>query len=362
MQKINYYVLASEKTEFFNEYLEAYFIKLDNIFKNTLLVLQEKISQKKDYKNFLLKPEISSLLLDFDKTKNKNSLQKFVNELKIYIKEWIESKNICFNKWEKIPGTNIKLTIEDLNPYNTFEAHPDHKTTGWILGFGHKSKEEWLNIYKKTFELLKKVDSGFFFEINLLINKIIPLGTAKNVHNSASYKECIGHLYLGYEITSEFPEILNLEAIIHEFSHNKLNLIMHFDPIILNAYEEKYYSAIRPDARPISGVFLGYHAFAPTMYILMKAYNDGLIEKDESLLNKIVLYHFKTKLLQKVIQKYANLTEIGKKISSEIDFVIEKMDEIFAQINPEKKLIEKAKQEQKNHFENVARSFQNLYY
>lgn len=87
MQKINYYVLASEKTEFFNEYLEAYFIKLDNIFKNTLLVLQEKISQKKDYKNFLLKPEISSLLLDFDKTKNKNSLQKFVNELKIYIKE-----------------------------------------------------------------------------------------------------------------------------------------------------------------------------------------------------------------------------------------------------------------------------------
>lgn len=196
----------------------------------------------------------------------------------------------------------------------------------------------------------------------MLINKIIPLGTAKNVHNSASYKECIGHLYLGYEITSEFPEILNLEAIIHEFSHNKLNLIMHFDPIILNAYEEKYYSAIRPDARPISGVFLGYHAFAPTMYILMKAYNDGLIEKDESLLNKIVLYHFKTKLLQKVIQKYANLTEIGKKISSEIDFVIEKMDEIFAQINPEKKLIEKAKQEQKNHFENVARSFQNLYY
>lgn len=118
-----------------------------------------------------------------------------------------------------------------------------------------------------------------FYEVTSVIKKIIPLGTAKETHNSASYKECIWHLYLWYEITSNEPEVLNMDAIIHEYSHNKLNLILHFDSVILNPYEEKYYSAIRPDARPISGVFLGYHAFAPVMYLIMKAYNDGLIEK-----------------------------------------------------------------------------------
>jgi HEXXH motif-containing protein len=54
------------------------------------------------------------------------------------------------------------------------------------------------------------------------------------MHNSASYKECIGHLYMGYTIDSDKPEINNLEAIIHESSHNKLNLLLHFDPIVLN--------------------------------------------------------------------------------------------------------------------------------
>jgi HEXXH motif-containing protein len=47
------------------------------------------------------------------------------------------------------------------------------------------------------------------------------------------------------------PEINNLEALIHESSHNKLNLLMQFDPIVLNDMQEKYYSAIRPDARHI---------------------------------------------------------------------------------------------------------------
>jgi len=47
------------------------------------------------------------------------------------------------------------------------------------------------------------------------------------------------------------PEINNLEAIIHESSHNKLNLIMQFDEVLLNTREEIYYSAIRPDARHI---------------------------------------------------------------------------------------------------------------
>jgi HEXXH motif-containing protein len=72
----------------------------------------------------------------------------------------------------------------------------------------------------------------------------------------------------------EQPELSNLEAIIHESSHNKLNLLFHFDPLILNSLDENYYSPFRPDARHLKGVFLAMHAFVPTIYILMKAYKN----------------------------------------------------------------------------------------
>ena len=61
---------------------------------------------------------------------------------------------------------------------------------------------------------------------------------------------------MGYTIDSEFPEINILEALIHESSHNKLNLLMHFDEVILNEKDEKYYSPYRPDARHIHGIYL----------------------------------------------------------------------------------------------------------
>lgn len=69
---------------------------------------------------------------------------------------------------------------------------------------------------KKTFNLLKQLDEWIYEELNQIITKIIPLWTAKQMHNSASYKECIGHLYMWYTIDSDKSEINNLEAIIHE--------------------------------------------------------------------------------------------------------------------------------------------------
>jgi hypothetical protein len=33
------------------------------------------------------------------------------------------------NKGQKIAGTDIRLTVEDNNPYNQNEAHPEHRLT-----------------------------------------------------------------------------------------------------------------------------------------------------------------------------------------------------------------------------------------
>jgi hypothetical protein len=51
-------------------------------------------------------------------------------------------------------------------------------------------------VYEKSFTLLQQVDESFYDELNFIISKIAPLGTARGLHNSASYKETIGTLYL----------------------------------------------------------------------------------------------------------------------------------------------------------------------
>ena len=367
MQNLKYYVLWKKDSPLLKEYLEKFYKKLLIDIKNIsdLWYLKNEIENllKQENRDFILNADISSLINSIIIDNNVENIEKLKNEINIFLNEWIESKNLTQNKWKLIAWTNIKLTVDDNNPYNKQEAHPDH-IKEWAISWNwwKKTEEEWLGVYEKTFNLLKQLDEWIYDELNQIITKIIPLGTAKWMHNSASYKECVWHLYMWYTIDAWTPEINNLEAIIHESSHNKLNLILQFDSIVLNDKSLKYYSAIRPDARHIHWVFLWYHAFAPTMYIVMKAYNDWFLWEDEHWLEKIVLYHIKTKFLQKVIKKYAKLTELWKEISDEIDYVISKMDILLKEIKPSKEIIDRAKKRQIDHFNEVNKNYPHLEY
>jgi len=364
---LNYYVLWTKNSPLLKEYFDKYYNKLikdlENIQKEYSFIKLNELLKQKDQKKFILDADISSLIQSITIEDDKNSLNNLKDEIDIFLNEWINSSHLTMNKWKKIAWTNIKLTDTDNNPYSNLEAHPHHKQS-WAVSWnwGEKKEQEWLDSYEKTFHLLKQLDEWIYEELNQIITKIIPLGTAKWMHNSASYKECIGHLYMWYTIDSSTPEINNLEAIIHESSHNKLNLIKQFDPLLENDYTEKYYSAIRPDARHIHWVFLWYHAFAPTMYIIMKSYKKWYLWNWWMWLDKIVLYYIKTKFLQKIVKKYWRLTKIWKDISSEIDYVISLMDKLFKEINPSKEVILKAKEQQKIHFNEVNKNYPHLEY
>jgi len=372
---LKYYVLWKKDNKMIKDYQEKYYLKLLNQLeeiKNNW-ILKEEIEKltKVENKNFVLNPDQSSIINYLYKEiillqpqnlwDYKIYQDKLKREINLFL-SW-EFDKLIMSKWEKIAWTNIKLTIEDNNPYNKLDDHPEHIMQWAISGnWWERSEEDWLETYAKTFELLKKVDEWIYNELNQIIKKIVPLGTARWMHNSASYEECVWHLYMWYTIDSDKPEVNNLEAIIHESSHNKLNLIMQFDPIVLNDKTEKYYSAIRPDARHIHGIFLGYHAFAPTMYIIMKAYRDWYLWQDSNWFEKIVLYYIKTKFLQKMIKKYAILTDLWKEISSEIDYVISMMDGIIKDLKPSNEIIKIAKEKQQEHFNSVNKNYPNLEY
>lgn len=368
MQELKYFVLWKKDSPLLQEYLEKYYHKLisdlGEIWEKIDMSEKIKILINNDnLKRFLLNGDISSLIQSIKLDDNIQSIGSLITEIDIFLTEWTDSPNLTQNKWTKILGTTIRLTDYDNNPYNKDEAHPNH-IDSWAVSWNwwEKKASEWIDVYNNTFKLLKLCDEWIYDELNQIITKIIPLWTEKNMHNSCSYKECIWHIYLGYTLGTDIPEINNLEAIIHESSHNKLNLLLQFDPLVLNNKQEKYYSAIRPDARHIHGVFLGYHAFAPTIYIIMKAYKQWLLWDNSAWLEKITLYYIKVKFLQKVIKKYAKLTNLWIEISCEIDYVINQMSILFNTLKVDISIIQNAKKQQIIHFNEVNKKYPYLEY
>ena len=364
MKDLKYYVLWRKDSPLLKEYKERFYQKLiqdlQKLADNGTLKTEIEELLWSENRDFILNPDISSLINGLSIEWLPVYEEKLQNEIHFYLIG--ESEKLTMNKWKKIAGTDIRLTIEDNNPYNQNEAHPEHRLTWWVIWWWEKSEEEWLKVYIKTFELLKMLYEGIYDELNQIIKKIIPLWTAESLHNSASYKECIGHLYMWYTTGSDKPEINNLEAIIHESSHNKLNLIMQFDPIVVNDKTEKYYSAIRPDARHIHGVLLWIHAFVPTIYMLIKAYKSGMLWNDQHWLDKIVLYYMKNKFMYKVMTKYAKFTPLWQEIFDEIVYVIWLSDKLFKELNPSKESIMRAKERQTEHFMQVNKHYPHLEY
>lgn len=353
-------VLWYTENTLIQEYREKYFQVLLTFFCNSHIEEWIKWSflklDEESKKNYLLHPDISSLVHDL---KNKSSIDKLEKEMKSLYSGL--SENITMNSWENIPNTDIKLTLHDNNPYNFQVGHPDHDQDG-MLWWGEKSEKEWLDVFWKAFSLLQKVDEKFFQELNYIIKKIVPMKTSLDVHNSCSYKECIGTLYLGYTINARQPELNILEALIHESSHNKLNLIMQSERLHLNDYQLAYYSPYRPDARHIQWVLLWVHAIVPTVYVILRGIEQGYI-KDKWWHEKVILYHIKNKLGLRVLWRYAKFTSIGRKIFDDISEVIKISDAMIQKIEVLQSLEKKSIQNRaKEHFLEVQRNYLHLKY
>ena len=151
----------------------------------------------------------------------------------------------------------IYLALSDNNPLSHFEAHPDKQ--GNTLDLGEKSLEEWLASLRRSFEIVDEYLPLVGEEMRLVLKLIVPVGWHEQKHLSASYQEAVGTIYM----TLHPNEMTMVEALIHEFQHNKLNAALHLDPLLHNAFWPLYTSPVRPDPRPLHGVVLAVHAFQP---------------------------------------------------------------------------------------------------
>jgi HEXXH motif-containing protein len=164
----------------------------------------------------------------------------------------------------------IALALADNNPLAMVEAHPDKE--GNAINLGGQPADAWVAALRRALDLIERHMPDLRREMDLYIHQIVPVGWDAERHLSASYQEAIGTIYM-----SLHPSLMTMaEALIHEFSHNKLNALFELDEVLENAWRPLYTSAVRPDPRPLHGVLLAVHAFLPVarLYELMIAAGD----------------------------------------------------------------------------------------
>lgn len=152
-------------------------------------------------------------------------------------------------------GEGVSLALSDNNPLSAFEAHPDK--SGNALSLGGRSAEEWVASLRSAFDLVDDHVPLLGEEMRLVLRTIIPVGFDEERHLSASYQEAVGAVYM----TLHPHPMTMVEALVHEFQHNKLNAALAADPLLSNGFSPLFSSPVRPDPRPLHGVVLAVHAF-----------------------------------------------------------------------------------------------------
>jgi HEXXH motif-containing protein len=149
----------------------------------------------------------------------------------------------------------IRLVAFDHSPLAAVEAHPDK--AGSHADLGGLAPTDWVEAIREPLQWVHRAHPALGAEISLALRDIVATGYHPEKHLSASYAEALGAIYL----TLHPQPITMMEALIHEFQHNKLNALAQLDPLLHNAWHPLYSSPVRPDPRPLMGVLLAAHAF-----------------------------------------------------------------------------------------------------
>ncbi len=166
-------------------------------------------------------------------------------------------------------GKIAHFATMDHNPIAEFEAHPDKAGNHVDLG-GH-SEQDWIGVLDQCFALLEEFMPGELAEMRTMLHVIIPVGYHEVRHLSASYREAVGTIYLTLH-----PNVMTMvEALVHEFQHNKLNVSAHSVELLVNGLHPLYASPVRPDPRPLWGILLAVHAFLPVAELYRRMRDGG---------------------------------------------------------------------------------------
>ena len=204
----------------------------------------------------------------------------------------------------------LALALVDNNPLAAVEAHPDKQ--GNTLDLGGQPPGRWVEALRAALLLVERHMPALRAEIDVVLQQVVPVGYDASRHLSASYQEAIGTVYL-----SLHPSPLTMvEALIHEFSHNKLYALLEAGPLLENAFSPLYPSPLRPDPRPLHGVLLAVHAFLPVARLYERMLAAGDAEGLRGRYRQIVAKNHEA---AQTLRLHARPTAAGRVLLAEVD-------------------------------------------
>ena len=159
-------------------------------------------------------------------------------------------------------------------------------------------------------------------EIHVFLNKIKVFGGKRAM--GITDVRMFGCMFIRQPRDTIDPKLYYCEHIVHEVSHMYLNAAMSLDPLVLNPREAKYKSPIRPDPRPMLGV---YHATFVTSRIVQMF--DLLAEHNptEDVLVHLQQQNNELKSGIREVQLHGDLTSSGSSIIQEASDVSERVED-----------------------------------
>lgn len=207
----------------------------------------------------------------------------------------------------------VRFALADNNPLALEEAHPEK--SGNEISLGDKSIDEWVSSLQAGHSLVREHLPDLAAELELVMQLWHPVGYDDHRHLSASYAEAIGAAYV-----SLHPDPMTMaEALIHEFSHNKINALFALDRVLENAHAPLFTSPIRPDPRPLYGIMLAVHAFVPVARLY-----EVMLEQEHPLSKRPGFERRYSEIVAKnhdgisTLEEHAKTTPVGRAVLDEL--------------------------------------------
>ena len=142
-----------------------------------------------------------------------------------------------------------------------------------------------IEVLTQAIDLLAEHLPHYFDWVVRIIRRVVVLHAGRNVLHSGSPDYQYGTILI-----SDNSRVLSLaEMLIHEASHQYLELLNKLGPTVDPGHSELYYSPVKRCDRPLHKILLAYHAFANVMLFYRGVAECGLADsrfaKFQNLLN-----------------------------------------------------------------------------
>ncbi|MDE2290755.1 MAG: hypothetical protein KGL53_01625, partial [Elusimicrobia bacterium] len=164
-------------------------------------------------------------------------------------------------RWGKVPGRRVRLAALAegmwVEPRDPLVLQP--VVMHGLARFSAAAERRFTSVLRGAMDRIRAVDAPLHEEMRAFLRVIVPLDNPKSYGSvSSSYRNLRGALCLSHSDDS----LLQEETLIHEFCHQKVNLLLAADPLLEPGQgAQVVYSPLRPDARRLAGLLLGAHAF-----------------------------------------------------------------------------------------------------